>query len=103
MPRTSNIHSETYGLTKGETRLLLLSTVVLDDYGKIDFVEIAKRTKVEVATAKTVYTKTKNKLRKNLEEDASSPTTSITKSKPQAAADDEPFEALEPVPDSDTE
>lgn len=56
---------------------------------QIDFIEIAKRTKVEVATAKTGFTKARKKLWKNLQEDA---------------ADAEPeLEALERAPESDPE
>ncbi|KAJ5540275.1 Histone h1.3 [Penicillium frequentans] len=94
----SSTQRDTFGLTGGETRLLLLSTVFVNDDGKVDFERIAKKAHVEPASAKTVYGKTKKKLLKNLGDDALPP----TKRKPQPEADAEPnFEALVPADDSE--
>ncbi|KAJ5916102.1 hypothetical protein N7504_000117 [Penicillium tannophilum] len=99
----SSTQRDTFGLTETETRLLLLSTVFVNDDGKVDFERIAKKTNVEPASAKTVYGKTKKKLLKNLGDDAPLPPTKRTpKRKPQPEADAEPtFEALVPADDSE--
>ncbi|KAJ5793275.1 uncharacterized protein N7503_009253 [Penicillium pulvis] len=95
----SSTQRDTFGLTGTETRLLLLSTVFVNDDGKVDFDRIAKKTHVEPASAKTVYGKTKKKLLKNLGDDA--PLTP-TKRKPQPEAEAETkFEALVPADDSE--